>query len=47
MDKQKLFKKIEEKKNVQVNKYVKAIKKLVNDNPEYYINKDYAERFKK
>ena len=46
MDKEKLFKKIEEKEREQVNKYVKSIKKLVKDNPEYYINKDYAEKFK-
>lgn len=46
MDKEKLFKKIEEKKEEQVNKYVKVIKKIVNDDKEYYKNKDYAERFK-
>ncbi len=47
MNKQKLFEKIEEKKNTQVNKYVNTIKKVVRDNPEYYSKKDYAEKFRK
>ena len=47
MDKQKLFQKIEEKKKKQVDKYVNTIKKIVNDDPEYYRNKKYAGKFKK
>lgn len=46
MDKQKLFKKIEEKKNKQVGQYVNIVKKIVKDDPEYYRDKKYAEKFK-
>ena len=46
MDKEKLLKKIEENKKLQVDKYVKSIKMLVKEHKEYYKDKKYAEKFK-
>ena len=45
MDKQKLFKKIEELKEEQIEKYCICIKNLINKYPNYYKNKDYAQVF--
>lgn len=45
MDEKKLLKKIEENKSKQVNKYVECIKKIVRNDPIYYKDKKYAEKF--
>ena len=46
MRKEKILQKIKEKNSNQVDKYFKAVQKVVINNPEYYYKKDYAEKFK-
>lgn len=46
MDEKKLFEKVEENKSKQVDKYVNCIKKIVQNDPVYYKNKKYADKFK-
>ncbi len=45
MDIEKIIKKINENKSIQVDKYVETIKELVKKYPEYYKDKDYAKKF--
>lgn len=47
MDKEKLTRMIEERKNGQVDKYVDNIKEIVKKYPGYYKSKDYAKKFLK
>ena len=46
MLKEKLLEKINAKKSDQVDKYFKAVQKVVKNDPEYYYKKDYAQKFK-
>lgn len=46
MNENKLLKKNEENKLKQVYKYVDCIKKIVQNDPVYYKNKKYADKFK-
>lgn len=46
MDKDKLMKKIKERKKEQVDKYENSIKKIVKKYSNYYTERDYARKFK-
>lgn len=46
MDINKLLSKIEQNKEKQVDKYVDCIKRVVRNNPAYYKDKKYADKFK-